>query len=304
MRFSMQFYSSILYLQQEHWLLFLFIVFIFSLLVGSFLNVVIYRVPEIMKRDWQLQAKLILAEGDEVEQERLLAESAKAPTFNIAVPASKCPKCDSAIKPWQNIPVLSYLFLRGKCANCQVPISPRYPLIEFFTGLLAVAVYWHFGLVPEALCLLLMSYVFVALFWIDMDHQLLPDSMTLPLLWFGLLINTQGLFVDLQTAVIGAAVGYLSLWSVYWLFKLVTGKEGMGFGDFKLMAAIGAWFGWQIIPQVILWSALVGAVIGVGLIVVQGRDKQKPMPYGPFIAAAAWLLVVFEQPIAALGLPF
>ncbi len=302
----MRFYQDILWVQQEHWLLFFVVVFCFSLCVGSFLNVVIYRLPEMMKKDWYLQARLIIAghglEGESLEQaqQKILDKEEAEPAFNLAVPASTCPQCGYKIKPWENIPVISWLLLRAKCSACQSPISMRYPSIELATAILGVLVYGQFGLSPQALSLLGLTYVLVALFWIDVDHQLLPDSLTLPLLWVGLLLNLNGTFVALEEAVIGAMVGYLSLWSIFWLFKLVTGKEGMGFGDFKLMAAVGAWFGWQILPQVILWSAIVGAVIGVALIVLRGRDKQQPMPYGPFIAAAAWLLAVYGEQLSPL----
>ena len=302
----MRFYQDILWIQQEHWLLFFVVVFFFSLCVGSFLNVVIYRLPEMMKKDWYLQARLIIAghglEGESLEQaqQKILDKEEAKPAFNLAVPASTCPQCGHKIKPWENIPVISWLLLRAKCSACQSPISMRYPSIELAAAILGVLVYGQFGLSPQALSLLGLTYVLVALFWIDVDHQLLPDSLTLPLLWVGLLLNLNGTFVALEEAVIGAMVGYLSLWSIFWLFKLVTGKEGMGFGDFKLMAAVGAWFGWQILPQVILWSAIVGAVIGVALIVLRGRDKQQPMPYGPFIAVAAWLLAVYGEQLSPL----
>ncbi len=302
----MRFYQDILWFQQEYWLLFFVVVFFFSLCVGSFLNVVIYRLPEMMKKDWYLQARLIIAghglEGESLQQaqQKILDKEEAEPAFNLAVPASNCPQCGYKIKPWENIPVISWLLLRAKCSACQSPISMRYPSIELATAILGVLVYGQFGLSPQALSLLGLTYVLVALFWIDVDHQLLPDSLTLPLLWVGLLLNLNGTFVALEEAVIGAMVGYLSLWSIFWLFKLVTGKEGMGFGDFKLMAAVGAWFGWQILPQVILWSAIVGAVIGVALIVLRGRDKQQPMPYGPFIAAAAWLLAVYGEQLSPL----
>ena len=302
----MRFYQDILWIQQEHWLLFFIVVVFFSLCVGSFLNVVIYRLPEMMERDWYLQARLIIAgrglKGDALfkAQQTIIDEEAAKPAFNLAVPASTCPRCQHKIKPWENIPVLSWILLRAKCSACHLPISVRYPSIELATAVLGALVYCQFGLSVQALSLLGFTYVLVALFWIDVDHQLLPDSLTLPLLWAGLLLNLNGVFTSLESALIGAVVGYLSLWSIYWGFKLLTGKDGMGFGDFKLMAAVGAWFGWEILPQVILWSAVVGAVIGVALIVVQGRDKQKPMAYGPFIALAAWLLAVYGEQLSPL----
>ena len=259
-----------------------------------------------MQRDWYLQARLIIAghglkdEALMLAQQAILDEVKGAPKFNLALPASTCPRCQHKIKPWENIPVISWLILRAKCSACQLPISIRYPVIELATGILAVLVYCQFGLSPQALALLGFTYVLVALFWIDVDHQLLPDSLTLPLLWVGLLLNLQGVFTDIESALIGAMAGYLSLWTIFWVFKLATGKDGMGFGDFKLLAAVGAWFGWSILPQVILWSAIVGAVIGVGLIIIKGRDKQVPMPYGPFIALAAWLLAVYGEQLSPL----
>ena len=294
----MSFWQDLLYLQQEHQLLFLFFTFVVSLNIGSFLNVVIYRLPEMMKREWQLQAKLILAESDEAEQQRLLKQVEQSPKFNLAVPVSTCPKCQHKIRARENIPLLSYLLLKGKCANCQSAISIRYPLIELATAVLASLVCWQLGWSAQGLALIFLTYILMALFWIDVDHQLLPDSLTLPLMWLGILLNVNGVFTTLEASIIGAMLGYLSLWSVYWLFKLITGKEGMGFGDFKLMAAVGAWFGWTILPQTILWSAVVGAIVGISLVLVYGRDAQKPMPYGPFIAVAAWLLAVYGQQMA------
>ncbi len=294
----MQFLQYLFFLHQEHWLLFFVFTFCISLCVGSFLNVVIYRLPEMMQRDWRLQAKLILEE-DESKKEKLFEAAQQEEPFNLAVPNSTCPKCQHKIKPWENIPVLSYLLLKGKCSNCKTPISWRYPSIELATAVLASLVYWQFGLGVQGLALIFMTYCFVALFWIDVDHQLLPDSITLPLLWLGLWLNSFNTFVNLETAVYGAMAGYLSLWLVYWVFKLLTKKEGMGFGDFKLMAVVGAWFGWQVLPQVIFMSAIVGAVLGVLLILIQGRDKQQPMAFGPFIAAAAWIVAVFGPVLPA-----
>ena len=270
--------------QQQPWLLFLFVGLI-SLCIGSFLNVVIYRVPVMIERQWKQEARFVLEMDEEAEPEK----------FNLSVPNSTCPKCKSAIKPWQNIPVISYLFLRGKCASCKAPISWRYPFVEAITALACCVLLLQFGMGWQFVALWLLTFVFIALIGIDYDHQLLPDSLVLPLMWLGLLVNTQGLFVPLSQAVWGAAIGYLSLWSVFWVFKLITGKDGMGYGDFKLLAVCGAWFGWSILPNIILVSSAVGAVLGFALILFKGRDSQKPMPYGPFIAIAAWLSVVYPQ---------
>ena len=270
--------------QQQPWLLFLFIGVI-SLCVGSFLNVVIYRLPVMLERQWQQEAQYVL-KGEVEEQEQ---------RFNLAVPNSCCPQCKAPIKAWQNIPVLSYLLLAGKCNSCKSPISARYPLVEAFTAVISLLLLQQLGMGWQFVALWGLSFVFIALIGIDFDHQLLPDNLTLPLMWLGLLLNTQMLFVPLLDAVYGAAAGYLSLWLVFWGFKLLTGKDGMGYGDFKLMAVCGAWFGWSVLPNVILVSSAVGAVLGIFLIVLRGRDSQKPMPFGPFIAIAAWLTVVYPQ---------
>ncbi len=257
---------------------------ILGLLVGSFLNVVIHRLPRMMERDWQLQCAELRGEAAP-EKERL----------SLAAPASRCPHCGHAIRAWENIPVLSFLFLKGRCSGCQTPISLRYPLVEAFTGLLSAFTVWHFGPTLAAAAALLLLWAMVALTGIDFDTQLLPDSITLPLVWLGLLFNISGTFTDLSSAVIGAMVGYLSLWSVYWLFKLATGKEGMGYGDFKLLAAIGAWLGWQMLPLTILLSSLVGAVVGVALIVLARRGRNVPIPFGPYLAAAGLLALYWGQ---------
>ena len=253
---------------------------ILGLLVGSFLNVVIHRLPRMMERDWHLQCAELRGETAP-ENERL----------SLAAPASRCPHCGHAIRAWENIPVLSFLLLKGRCSGCQAPISLRYPLVEAFTGLLSAFTVWHFGPTLAAAAALLLLWAMVALTGIDFDTQLLPDSITLPLVWLGLLFNISGTFTDISSAVIGAMVGYLSLWSVYWLFKLATGKEGMGYGDFKLLAAIGAWLGWQMLPL----TSLVGAVVGVALIVLARRGRNVPIPFGPYLAAAGLLALYWGQ---------
>ncbi|CAA0083433.1 Type 4 prepilin-like proteins leader peptide-processing enzyme [BD1-7 clade bacterium] len=265
-----------------------------SLMIGSFLNVVIYRLPIMMQRQWQAEARYLLS-GDEEQKVDAEAGSRDEATFNLAYPGSACPHCHTSIKAWQNMPVLSYLLLKGKCGNCKAPISPRYPFVEALTALLAAVAFFQYPVLIQLLPLLLLTYCLVALTGIDFDHQLLPDSITLPLLWLGLALNTVGVFTDLSSAVWGAIGGYGVLWLVYWAFKLVTGKEGMGYGDFKLMGALGAWFGWQVLPNVILLSSVVGAILGIALIVLRGRDSQQPLPFGPFIAIAGWLTVMFPE---------
>lgn len=249
----------------------------FGLIIGSFLNVVIHRLPKMMERDWLRQCQELQNPGN-------LPADENGARYNLVVPRSACPACGHQITALENIPLISYAFLRGKCAGCKTPISLRYPLIEALSGLLAGAVAWKFGVSSTALAALVFTFALIALTFIDFDTQLLPDDITLPLLWLGLLFNIGGGFTDLQSAVVGAMAGYLILWSIYWLFKLVTGKEGMGYGDFKLLAAIGAWFGWQLLPAVILLSSVVGSVIGIGLMVLARHGREVPIPFGPYLA--------------------
>lgn len=269
-------------------------VFVFGLLVGSFLNVVIYRLPIMLDREWRSQATEILGTADSA-QTTVVVER-----FNLVTPRSACPACKAPIKAWQNIPVISWLVLRGKCAACRAPISVRYPLVELTTGLMSAAVAWHFGFGSTAACALVVTWALIALTGIDVDHQLLPDGITLPLLWAGLLaavaigpMRGSALPVSPRDAIIGAAAGYVSLWLVFHAFRLVTGKEGMGYGDFKLYAALGAWLGWKLLPLVILLSAATGAVVGIGLILFRGRNRSTPMPFGPYLAAAGWLAMLY-----------
>ena len=270
---------------QQNPLFFYSFLFVFSLCIGSFLNVVIYRIPIMLQRAWRAEAQSVLAlEPDQDEQK-----------FNLATPNSTCPHCSSAIKPWQNIPLISYIFLRGRCASCQGSISIRYPAIELFTGIVSLLLAVKIGFNGQLLALLFFSYVAIALAAIDYDTKLLPDNMVLPLLWLGLLLNSQNLFVSLHDAVFGAVVGYGFLWSIFWLFKLVTGKEGMGYGDFKLMAVFGAWFGWQLLPNIILLSSLLGAVIGIAMIASGRIEKAEPIPFGPFIILAGFLTAVYPE---------
>lgn len=260
-----------------------------GLLIGSFLNVVIYRLPIMMQRDWREQARDILE----------LPAEARRETFNLVLPNSKCPQCGHEIKPWENIPVISYLFLRGKCSSCKTPISKRYPLVELSCGLLSAYIAWHFGVTWQAAGMLVLTWGLLAMSLIDADHQLLPDSLVLPLLWLGLILNHFGLFTSLEDALWGAVAGYLSLWSVYWLFKLITGKEGMGYGDFKLLAMLGAWGGWQVLPLTILLSSLVGAVLGLIMLRLRNAETSTPIPFGPYLAIAGWIALLWGDQITA-----
>ncbi|AMP07184.1 prepilin peptidase [Collimonas pratensis] len=259
---------------------------IFGLLIGSFLNVVIHRLPIMMQR----------------ESDNYVAHESGQPLphtdrYNLVVPRSACPQCKHQIGALENVPVLSYLALRGKCASCKTPISARYPIVEAFTGVLSGLLIWHFGSGWAGMATLVFAYLLIAMTFIDADTQLLPDDLTLPLLWLGLLLNISGLFVPLSDAVIGAAAGYLSLWLIYWAFKLLTGKEGMGYGDFKLLAALGAWLGWKMLPIIILFSSLVGAVVGLVLIIVARRGRDIPIPFGPYLAAAGLLALLYGRTI-------
>jgi len=259
-----------------------------SLCVGSFLNVVIYRLPLMMQREWQTECRTLLADDlKPIKTDNTNAE------FNLVKPNSCCPKCKAAIKPWQNIPVISWLFLKGRCASCSNPISIRYPIVEMLTAVLSLIVAYTFGATEQALLYILITWVLVALTFIDIDHMLLPDQLTLPLLWLALLASVMGYTLAPSDAIIGAACGYLSLWSVFWLFKLITGKEGMGYGDFKLLAVFGALLGWQALLSIILLSSVVGAVIGVALLSIQGKDKATPIPFGPYLAIAGWITMLW-----------
>jgi leader peptidase (prepilin peptidase)/N-methyltransferase len=253
-----------------------------GLIVGSFLNVVILRLPRIMEQSWHRECRELMNQSAPDE-----------PKISLSSPGSQCPGCGSAIRPWHNIPVLSWLWLRGRCGYCQIAISIRYPLTELATALLSAAVAWHFGFGAQAASALVLIWMLVALTGIDIDTQLLPDTITLPLLWIGLGVNLFDIWTPLSSAVLGAMLGYGSLWSVYWLFKLVTGKEGMGYGDFKLLAALGAWFGWQAIPLMILLSSFVGAALGIAILVAKQQGRDTPMPFGPYLVGAGLLTLFF-----------
>ncbi|MFO1510860.1 MAG: A24 family peptidase [Steroidobacteraceae bacterium] len=261
--------------------------FVLGLLIGSFLNVIVHRTPIILDRQWRRQC-------DELAGR----ETPAVPRFNLVVPRSACPACKVPIKAIHNVPVLSWLALRGRCASCKAGISARYPLVELLTGLLSAAVAWKFGYTPQMGAALVLTWFLIALTFIDFDTQLLPDALTLPLLWLGLAASVlEYTPVEPRNAIVGALAGYLSLWSVYHLFRLATGKEGMGYGDFKLLAALGAWLGWQMLLPIILLSAAVGAVTGIALILLRGRDRNIPIPFGPFLAAAGWIALMWGQQI-------
>ena len=260
---------------------------LFGLMIGSFLNVVIHRLPKMMQR----------------ESDNYVAHESGKPLphtdrYNLVVPRSACPHCNHQIAAWENVPVISYLLLKGKCVKCKAPISARYPIVEVLTGALSALLIWRFGSGFAGLATLVFAYLLIAMTFIDADTQLLPDDLTFLLLWCGLLININGTFATLPEAVIGAATGYLSLWSIYWIFKLATGKEGMGYGDFKLLAALGAWLGWKMLPVIVLLSSAVGAVVGIALIVFAKHGRDNPIPFGPYLAAAGMLALLYGKTIA------
>lgn len=257
-----------------------------GLMVGSFLNVVIHRLPKMMECSWQQQCAELRGEP-----------APELAPYTLVAPRSACPNCQHTLRAWENIPVVSYLMLRGKCSACRAPISPRYPIIEAVTALLSAYAAWHFGYGLAAVGACALIWAQIALTAIDLDTQLLPDDITLPLIWAGLLLNLNGAFVPLPDALIGAVAGYLALWSVYWLFKLLTGKEGMGYGDFKLLAALGAWLGWQMLPLIIILSSLVGAVVGILLIVATKHGRNVPIPFGPYLAGGGLIALFWGQPL-------
>jgi len=282
--------------------LFIIVCFVMALLIGSFLNVVIYRLPIMMEREWRAQCEEIAT-----------TPTAALPTgrFDLVAPRSRCPHCGHQISALENIPVISYLLLGGKCGECAAPISRRYPVIELLTAVLTGIVAWRFGFGWEAAAAILMTWVLIAISVIDIDHMIIPDSISLPLIWTGLFLSlfhgTVGaeiLFVDAGTAIAGGLAGYLSLWSIYHLFRMLTGKEGMGYGDFKLLAALGAWLGWQMLPLIILLSAIVGATVGIALIVFKRQDRSVPIPFGPYLAAAGWIAMLYGPQIVTAYLDY
>ena len=262
----------------------------FALCVGSFLNVVVYRLPRMMERDFRREAAATLAEEP--------AQPLAPDNFNLSVPRSHCTRCGRMVRAYENVPVVSWLWLRGKCAGCGSAISARYPFVEAFTAALSLVVLLHFGVSVNGALVLLFTWWLIALAAIDLDTFFLPDALTLPLLWMGLIANTFGVFAPLSAAVWGAVLGYLSLWSIYWVFKLVTGKEGMGYGDFKLLAALGAWLGWSQLLSVIIVSSATGAIAGVAMILARKSQRDNPIPFGPFLAAAGWIVMLWGEPIA------
>ena len=283
-------------------LIFVGVVSFLSLLIGSFLNVVIYRLPIMMEREWRAQC----AELAETE-----AADVPAGRFNLVFPSSHCTSCGAQITAMQNVPVLSYLILRGKCGSCGSSISRRYPIVEALTAMLTAIVAWRFGFGWEAALTILLTWALIAISVIDIDHQIIPDLISLPFVWIGLtlslfhpMVGAEVLFIDAKTAIVGALAGYLSLWSIYQLFRLMTGKEGMGYGDFKLLAVLGAWLGWQMLPLIILLSAVVGAAIGIAMIVVRRHDRNIPIPFGPYLAAAGWIAMLWGPQIVATYLDY
>ncbi len=280
--------TALFQLLQTSPLAFIIMCGVLGLMVGSFLNVVIHRLPKIMELGWQQQCA-------ELRGEITHPDGDAAAPYNLVVPRSACPHCNHVISAWENIPIVSYVLLRGKCKGCGAAISPRYPIIEAISGVLCAYAAAHFGFGLTAVGALLLIWALLALTAIDIDTQLLPDDITLPLLWAGLLFNLFGVFTNLSNAVLGAAIGYLTLWSVYWLFKLITGKEGMGYGDFKLLAALGAWLGWQMLPLIILLSSLVGAIVGITMIVALKHGRNIPIPFGPYLAGGGLIALFWGQ---------
>jgi len=281
----------ILLLNESPWA-FVALASVLGLIVGSFLNVLVWRLPKMLAREWRAQAHEVLG----------LPAEPVGPTYNLMRPNSCCPQCDHGIRPWENIPLLSYLVLKGRCAHCKARISLRYPFTELACGLLSAIVAWHFGVGWQAGAVLLLTWGLLAMSLIDADHQLLPDVLVLPLMWLGLIVNSFALLVPLPDAVWGAVAGYMSLWSVFWLFKLVTGKDGMGYGDFKLLALLGAWGGWQIVPMTLLMASLVGVFAGLILMRVRKAQVSTPMPFGPYLAIAGWIALLWGGQITDIYL--
>jgi len=277
--------EQLIYTFEQYPALYLGTLFVFGSLVGSFLNVVIYRLPLMMQREWRNDCLEFLEQPAAEEEAR----------FNLAVPRSRCGECGHQISALENIPIVSYLVLGGKCSSCKTRISVQYPLVELFTAVISVVVGWHFGVSLQALAVLLLSWSLIAASGIDIGHKLLPDSITLPLLWLGILLALFDVFVSLEDSVIGAMAGYLSLWSIFMLFKLFTGKEGMGFGDFKLLAMLGAWLGWKPLFVVVLTSSLVGSVVGISMILLQKIGRGTQIPFGPYLAAAGWMTLLWGE---------
>jgi leader peptidase (prepilin peptidase)/N-methyltransferase len=277
--------------------LFLTVIGVLGLMVGSFLNVVIHRLPIMLERNWRRECRAFLDLEPEPEPE-------PAQPYNLLVPGSRCPRCDRAIRAWENIPIVSYLLLKGRCKGCRTPIPYRYPAVEALTALISIAVAWHFGATWQTASALTLSWSLICLSFIDFDRQLLPDAITLPVLWIGLFLSLFDIFTDSASSILGAIFGYLSLWLVYHVFRLATGKEGMGYGDFKLLAMLGAWLGWSLLPAVVLLSSLIGAVVGTIMVAAFRRDRNIPIPFGPYLAIAGWIALMWGHDINAAYLNF
>jgi len=284
-------FSDVISMFELYPLSFYITIAVLSLTIGSFLNVVIYRFPKMLEQGWYAECREFLA--DEVSD----IPEKKQTTITLSTPSSTCPKCDHKIRFYENIPIISWLFLKGKCSACKEPISARYPLIEAATAVLSVVIATHFGVTYLTLFALILTWGLISLTMIDFDHMLLPDQITYPLLWLGLLVNLSGSIVPIEQAVIGAVAGYMSLFTVMWLFKLITGKQGMGHGDFKLLAVFGAWLGWQLLPLLILMASAVGAIIGISLMIFNNHQRQQPIPFGPYLAIAGWICLLWGEGI-------
>ena len=267
--------------------------FIIGAFIGSFLNVVIHRIPVMLERQWKSECQELL--NPETDTPSL-------PKYNLSVPRSHCPACNHQVKVIENIPIISYLFLRGKCSNCGIKISPQYPFVELLTAILTTFIMLKFGFSIQALGGVIFTWFLIALSGIDIKTQLLPDDLTFPFLWLGIIFNLFTTYTDLTSSVLGAIFGYLTLWSVFHLFKLITGKEGMGYGDFKLLAALGAWLGWQSLPLILLFSSAVGAVIGIFMIVSKLQERSQPIPFGPYLAVAGWIAMLYGNQLISLYL--
>lgn len=291
---------EIIQLLQSNATIFYITVVLLGLIVGSFLNVVIHRLPVMLMRDWRQDCREFLTEKFPEDLKAQPTSEEPKQKYNLVVPRSACPHCGHQISALENIPVLSYVFLKGRCKACHTPISLRYPVIESISAILVLAVAWKFGVSFAFLFAAGLTWALISLTMIDLDHLYLPDQITLPLLWLGLLLNLNAMYTDLTSAVIGAVAGYMSLWLVYQLFKLITGKEGMGFGDFKLLALFGAWLGWQMLPAIILISSLIGSLVGIGLILFKQHDKSKPIPFGPYLAGAGWVVLLWGKELNTL----
>ncbi len=285
---------SVFYFLQTHPAFFIFSMTMLGMCVGSFLNVVIFRLPKMMQQDWHEQCCDLL----EIKNENVTEQ----PRVNLIFPGSNCPACEHKITALENIPVISYLFLNGRCSSCKVKISLQYPIIELFTGLATAYVAWHFGFNLQALFAILLTWALICLSIIDLEHSLLPDDITLPFLWLGLACNIFGIFTDIYSSLIGAMLGYSVLWVIFMSFKIVTGKEGMGYGDFKLLSLLGAWFGWQYLPLVILLSSIAASLIGIAMIIFRGREKSAAFPFGPYLAIAGWVTLIWGEELVGIYL--